>query len=166
MEYKLKTISKDGIAEANAKAERYRFLNQPQEAESICRDVLAADPENQLALRNLGLAITDQFTGNPSDRAAEAERLMGQLKDKYENRYYSGIVYERLAKSQLAAGQLPYAVYGFIEDAMECFKEAEALRPPKNDDALLHWNFCVRILESRPMSEWQRPSTEPAMADF
>jgi tetratricopeptide (TPR) repeat protein len=164
--YKLKTISKDGIAEANAKAERYRFLNQPQEAESICRDVLAADPENQLALRNLGLAITDQFTGNPSDRAAEAERLMGQLKDKYENRYYSGIVYERLAKSQLAAGQLPYAVYGFIEDAMECFKEAEALRPPKNDDALLHWNFCVRILESRPMSEWQRPSTEPAMADF
>jgi tetratricopeptide (TPR) repeat protein len=164
--YKLKTISKEGIAEANAKAERYRFLNQPQEAESICRDVLAADPENQLALRNLGLAITDQFTGNPSDRAAEAERLMGQLKDKYENRYYSGIVYERLAKSQLAAGQLPYAVYGFIEDAMECFKEAEALRPPKNDDALLHWNFCVRILESRPMSEWQRPASEPAMADF
>jgi hypothetical protein len=72
METKLKTISKDGIDEANRKAERYRFLNQPHEAESICRDVLAADPENQLALRNLGLAITDQFTGRPSDRATEA----------------------------------------------------------------------------------------------
>jgi tetratricopeptide (TPR) repeat protein len=166
MESKLKTISKDGIDEANRKAERYRFLNQPHEAESICRDVLAADPENQLALRNLGLAITDQFTGRPTDRAGEAERAIAQLKDKYENRYYSGIVYERLAKSQLAAGQMPHAVYGFLEDAMECFKEAEALRPPKNDDALLHWNFCVRILESRPQSEWQRGSSEPAMADF
>src|SRR3954471_10421583 len=74
MEYNLKTISQAGIDEANRKAERYRFLNQPQEAESICRDVLVTDPENQLALRELGLAITDQFTGHMADRPGEAEK--------------------------------------------------------------------------------------------
>jgi hypothetical protein len=43
----LKPISKDGIPEAISKAELYRNLNEPGEAESICRDILAADPENQ-----------------------------------------------------------------------------------------------------------------------
>jgi hypothetical protein len=73
MDYKPKTITPAGVKEANNKAERYRFLNQPEEAESICLDVLAVDPQNQLAWRNLGLAITDQFTGKASDRHTEAE---------------------------------------------------------------------------------------------
>src|ERR1051325_3850321 len=106
MEFKLKTISAAGVPEANAKAERYRFLNQPMEAESICLDVLAADPNNQLALRNLGLAITDQFTGKPNDRHAEAEAAFSKLTDKYERLYYTGIMHERHAKSLLQAGHL------------------------------------------------------------
>ncbi len=73
MELKLKTISKDGIAEALSKVELYRCLNEPEEAESICHDVLVADPENQLAQRMLALTITDQFEGQSSDRYAEAE---------------------------------------------------------------------------------------------
>ena len=32
------------------KALRYRLLNEPVEAESICRDVLEVDPDNQAAL--------------------------------------------------------------------------------------------------------------------
>lgn len=54
MRFELKTISKSGIAEAIAKAELYRYLNEPEEAESICRDVLAVEPTHQLALRLLG----------------------------------------------------------------------------------------------------------------
>src|ERR1700756_2470305 len=73
MELKLKSISRAGIPEAISKAELYRYLNEPGEAESICRDILAADAENQTALRLLGLSITDQFTGNASDRYSEAE---------------------------------------------------------------------------------------------
>ena len=68
MEYKLKSISQAGIGEANSKAELYRLLNEPEEAESICHDVLATDPENQTALRLLGLAISDQFKGAADDR--------------------------------------------------------------------------------------------------
>ena len=59
MEFTLKTISKAGIPEAISKAELYRSLNEPEEAESICRDILAVEPEHQLALRLLGLAITE-----------------------------------------------------------------------------------------------------------
>ena len=46
MELQLKPISKDGIPEAISKAELYRYLNEPGEAESICRDILnPAEPE-------------------------------------------------------------------------------------------------------------------------
>ena len=75
MELTLKPISKDGIPEAISKAELYRYLNEPGEAESICRDILAADSENQTALRLLGLSITDQFGGSPADRYKEAETI-------------------------------------------------------------------------------------------
>ena len=71
MEHQLKSISKAGIPEAIAKVELYRYLNEPEEAESICRDILAIDPDQQLARRMLGLSITDQFLGITGDRYEE-----------------------------------------------------------------------------------------------
>src|ERR1700749_4418520 len=88
MTYELKRISTAGITEAIAKAQLYRSLNEPEEAESICRDILAIEPRHQLALRLLGLALTDQFTGVSSDRDHEAERCFQQLIDPYERLYY------------------------------------------------------------------------------
>src|ERR1700688_2775314 len=107
MTYELKRISTAGITEAIAKAELYRSLGEPEEAESICRDILAIEPQHQLALRLLGLALTDQFTGRGSDRYRETEEIFRQLKDSYERLYYTGILHERRAKAQLNAGQLP-----------------------------------------------------------
>src|SRR5436190_6137359 len=98
MDLQLKPISKDGIPEAISKAELYRNLNEPGEAESICRDILAADSENQTALRLLGLSITDQFTGTAPDRYSEAETTFQKLTDPYELLYYAGILHERQAK--------------------------------------------------------------------
>jgi hypothetical protein len=95
MELKLKSISLEGVDAALSKAELYRLLNEPEEAESICQDVLAVQPGHQLALRLLGLAVTDQFTGNPADRYSEAENAFQQLTDRYERLYYLGILYER-----------------------------------------------------------------------
>src|SRR5215467_9383633 len=105
MEIALKTISKDGIPEAFSKVDLYRYLHEPEEAESICHDILAADPENQLALRMLGLTITDQFEGQASDRYGEAEKIFGSLSDPYERIYYSGLFHERRAKAQMRAGR-------------------------------------------------------------
>src|SRR5256885_341029 len=47
MAHQLKSISKAGIPEAIAKVELYRYLNEPEEAESICRDILALDPPDE-----------------------------------------------------------------------------------------------------------------------
>lgn len=160
MEYKLKSIHPDGIAEAISKIEVYRYLNEPEEAESICRDILAIEPENQLALRLLGLSITDQFTGGVSDRWGEAEKIFQSLTDRYEQLYYSGLLHERWAKAQLQAGRPPHMVRVLFERALHCFEEAEKIRPEGNDDAILRWNRCVRLLESYLGSEWQKQESE------
>jgi tetratricopeptide (TPR) repeat protein len=156
MEFKLKSISKSGIDKAIAKTETYRYLNEPGEAESICRDILAIDPDNQSALRLLGLAITDQFTGKMSERYDEAETIFQSLTSRYEQLYYAGLLLERRAKAQLRAGRMPHALLALFEEAMYCFEEAEKIRPEGNDDAILRWNRCARLLQSRLGSEWQR----------
>ncbi len=160
MEIQLKSISPGSVAEAISKVETYRYLNEPEEAESICQDILAIEPENQMAQRLLGLAITDQFTGGVGDRAAEAERIFQGLDDPYERSYYTGIARERWAKAQLKAGRPPHMVVPLFESALRCFAEAEQMRPPGNDDAILRWNRCVRLLESRLGHEWQHHESE------
>jgi tetratricopeptide (TPR) repeat protein len=150
MEFKLKTISKAGIPEAISKAELYRSLNEPEEAESICRDILAIEPENQLALRLLGLAITDQFHGDALDRHSEAEELFQKLAERYERLYYTGLLHERRAKAQMHVGRAPHTLAPLFAEAMRCFAEAETIRPADNDDALLRWNRCARLLQSHP----------------
>ena len=149
MEFKLKSISPSGIEKAIAKAEIYRYLNEPGEAESICPDILAIDPDNQAALSRLGLAITDQFKGDPSDRYEEAEQVFQRLTSPYENLYYRGLLLERRAKAQLRAGRPPHSLLALFEEAMYNFEEAEKLRPEDNDDAILRWNRCARLLQSR-----------------
>lgn len=156
MTYQLKTISKDAIPEATAKADWYRLLNEPGEAESICRDILAVDPADQTALRLLGLSITDQFRGAPSDRRAEAEATFQLLAEPYEKTYYMGITRERYAKAQLAAGRPPHTLVVLFEDALSWFERAEQIRPAGNDEAILRWNRCARMLNSLAGSDRER----------
>lgn len=164
MEYQLKRISTDAIDEAVAKAELYRSLNEPEEAESICRDILEIEPSHQLALRLLGLALTDQFTGGGSDRYGETERAFEGLQDPYEQLYYKGILYERRAKAQLNAGNTRVSVLGFFEEALRLFSEAERIRPSGNDDTILRWNRCVRLLQSR-VHGWEKLESDFATFD-
>lgn len=156
MELKLKSISPEGVDSALAKVELYRFLNEPEEAESICHDVLVVQPTHQLALRLLGLAITDQFTGSPSDRHSEAEGIFQQLTDRYERLYYLGLLHERRAKAQLRAGRPPHTLLVLLEEAMRCYEEAERIRPTGNDEAILRWNRCVRLIQRHAESDWHR----------
>ena len=59
--FELKTLSPEGVPAALEKALRYRMLNEPEQAESICEDVLRLEPDNQEALVMLILALTDRF---------------------------------------------------------------------------------------------------------
>jgi hypothetical protein len=148
MEYTLKRIHADGIETAVQKADKYRELNQPEEAESICRDVLAVDPDHQLALRVLGLALTDRFGEAPGARYAEAQEVFGRLRDPYERAFYAGLASEREGKAQLARRVGVRSVLPLFEQALARYAEAETLRPPGNDDAVLRWNSCVRRLRA------------------
>src|SRR3979411_1304632 len=105
MKFKLKPISKAGIPEAISKVELYRSLNEPEEAESICLDILAIEPEHQLALRLLGLAITEQWCGDASHRSEELEKLFQRRVERSERLYYTGLLHERRAKAQMRVGR-------------------------------------------------------------
>jgi tetratricopeptide (TPR) repeat protein len=153
MELKLKTISQNGISEAISKATLYRYLNEPEEAESICHDILAIEPNHQVAWRMLGLAITDQFIGQSWDRFGEAEGAFLRLTDPYEREYYMGLLHERRAKAQMRAGRPAQILVGLFKEAMGHFEEAEKIHPPDNDDAVLRWNRCVRLLQELPHKE-------------
>jgi hypothetical protein len=148
--FELKPLSSDAIPSALAKAERYRLLNEPGEAESICLDVLAVDPGNQPARITLLLALSDQI-GEASGAAARAQEIASQLPGEYERLYFGGLVAERRAKAHLqrggAAGQ---GAYEWLMDALDGFDRASAIRPAGNDDAILRWNACVRLLRRHP----------------
>jgi hypothetical protein len=146
MQFELKRISPESIAEALTKVERYRLLNEPNLAESICLDILSAAPDHQEALIALLLARTDQF-GAGATPAAARELLPRIVKD-YDRAYYGGIVWEREAHAHLRQGRpsSASAAYHALRKAMDLYQEAEAIRPAGNDDAILRWNTCARII--------------------
>ncbi|HXX29669.1 MAG TPA: hypothetical protein VEJ89_03020 [Myxococcaceae bacterium] len=146
----LKRISKDAVPAALQKAERYRLINHPWAAESICLDALQVDPDNQEALVTLLLAITDQFAERGAEAVAEARKLLPRLRDPYRRAYYAGIICERRAKAQLDHGGpgSSTVAYHSLREAMDLYEEAEAQRPPGDDEALLRWNTCLRLLRA------------------
>jgi hypothetical protein len=166
--YELKRISAQAVPAALEKAERYRLLNEPEEAESICRDVLEVEPDNQRALVMLLLALTDQFRHGPAECFRHAQEAAGRLRGEYERHYYSGIIWERRGHARLSqggAGSRP-AAREWIRKAMDFYEKAEPLRPPGNDDAILRWNTCARLsmrygLHAEPEGEFQ-----PMLEDF
>ncbi len=154
--FTLKRLSKEGIAAALEKADKYRLLNEPREAESICLDVLEVDPNNQKALVMLLLARTDQFGNGMAPE--EARSLLPRLENDYKRAYYAGIILERQAKAILNKGTpgAKFDAYEWLQEAMEQFEKAERLRPAGNDEAILRWNACARIImknKMKPRSE-------------
>jgi hypothetical protein len=165
--FAVKPISHESVAGALAKAERYRLLNEPGEAESICRDILEIEPGNQPALVSLLLALTDQI---PQDSRAFADALTiaNRLESPYDRAYYAGIAWERRAKARYNSGghSAHRYAYDWLVNALQLFEEAERLRSPGNDDAVLRWNTCVRYLachkELAPAAE---ESPEPIVSE-
>ena len=145
--FELKPISKGAVGEAIHKAEQYRALNDPEQAESICLDILRVDPENQAVLVLLILSITDQLgSGSGAAGAQRAREIVARLNDQYQRFYYSGIVCERQARALLTRGTSSGFAYEGFREAMEWYAKAEPIRPPQLDDAILRWNSCARTI--------------------
>jgi hypothetical protein len=162
--FELKKLTPEGIERALGKVERYRLLNEPAEAESICRDVLDVDPANQEALVSLILSLTDQFGHEAQGAVGEAQALTARLNDAYDRAYYSGIICERRAAALLrrrTPGSDP-VVYDWYRQAMKSYEEAERIRPEGNDDPLVRWNTCARSIVRHRL----RPATSPPEQTF
>jgi len=156
--FELKPLNTDAIPAALDKAMRYRLLNEPGAAESICLDILQIDADNQQALVTRLLAMADRLATGYWVGDTQIQEVLGRLTDEYECVYYTGIVWERRAKARLAKGSpgANYAAYDWFREAMEWFEKAEAIRPAGNDDAILRWNSCARVIMSNnlgPRSE-------------
>jgi hypothetical protein len=160
----LKTLTEEAIPAALEKAERYRFLNEPAEAESICLDVLRVAPDHQQAIITLLLAVTDRFAKGYGVSDTQAKELLGRITGQYEQAYYRGLLAERRAKAKLAAGGGGSAwAYGLLREAMGWYEKAEAVRPPGNDDALLRWNTCARIIVRNSLVPRDDDASEPVL---
>ena len=151
-QFELKSISENAVDSALEKAVWYRALNESLEAESICRDVLEVDPDHQLAIATLLLALTDQFASGLGNRVRESRELGKSLNSDYEKEYYSGLISERRAKCQYQKG-IPgcgHLAYEGLGEAMDHYEKAQKLSPEGNDDAVLRWNTCARMIDANP----------------
>jgi tetratricopeptide (TPR) repeat protein len=165
--FPLKPISPNGIDGALAKAERYRLLGEPNEAESICRDILEIEPKNRQAHISLILALTDEIPQEASSFARAMEAIPS-LESPYDRAYYSGIAWERRAKALYGLkgpGSSGY-VHEWIVKALQFFEEAERLRPEGNDSSILRWNACVRFLEHhKELAPKAEEAPEPILSE-
>lgn len=156
--FELKPISKDTIPAAFERAERYRQMNEPLDAESICLDILNIDPDNQRALETLLLAISEQFGAGLYPAYEKAMDILCRLKEVSSRTFYEGLIYERRAKALLklnglGAGKM---AYGWFKKAMHSYDMAIELGPPRKDDAVLRWNTCARVIMQNPEVEPER----------
>ncbi len=148
--FDLKPLSKEAIPKAIDRAKQYRQLNQPWHAESICRDVYAVDPDHQQNLIILFLAITDQFVNEKNGKSMQdAEEIIDKLRDEYQRDYAHGIVYERQASSAIRRGgpRANYIAYYHILRALEYYEKSAKSHPDKNEESILRYNTCVRMIE-------------------
>jgi hypothetical protein len=162
MQFELKRLSPEAIPAAMERAERYRLLNEPVQAESISLDILAVEPDNQQALVGLLLSLSEQFGDNITEKLDRAWSILPKLKDEYQRAYYQGILLERQARLYMRS-EAPgsnFSAYDLFSEAMRLYEKAERLRPPGNDEALLRWNTCARTisaakLEPRPLDDFR-----------
>lgn len=150
--FELKTLSKASIPAALQKAERYRLLNEPYEAQSICLDILQVDPGNQEASIMLLLAYTDTFKDEIFPAFNKALDILERLGDAHCQIYYHGIINERRAKAHLDKGGPSSAqiAYDWYMQAMADYERALQYCSPGNEDAALRWNTCARIMNENP----------------
>jgi hypothetical protein len=146
--FELKSLHKEAVPAALEKAKHYRLLNEPGAAESICLDILQIEPDNQTALITLVLAMSDRFGKDYAISDSRIQDYLSQIHDDYERTYYTGIIYERRAKTALSRGTpgSEFTAYDLFRQAMNWFEKAEAVRPDGNDDVILRWNGCARII--------------------
>ena len=167
-QFQLNPISRESIPRAIQKAERYRLINQSWAAESICRDILEIDSANQQVLVMFVLALTDQLADDHGRVMRLVEESLPRITDAYQRAYYTGIASERSGQALLHRGGMGSGsmAYDALRNAMQWYERAEAIRPAGNDDSILRWNTCARLISGNSQLVPHTESAyEPALED-
>lgn len=164
-QFELKPLAKESIEPALDKAEHYRLLNQPRLAESICLDILEVDAGNQQASVILLLALTDQFKQSSTKAAKQAIELANSLKDEYSRVYYTGIIHERQGAAALNSTSPggDFDAYEWYREAMDFYEKANEVNKGENDDPILRWNTCARIIMEHHLRERPDDNYQPML---
>ena len=165
--FELKPLSKEAIPAALEKASCNRFLNEPVEAESICLDILEVEPQNQQAIITLILSLTDQFRYDLGSAFTKARELFARLNDEYSRIYYRGIICERRARAHMDRGGpgSGHLAYDWLRQAMDAYETAIDKSLTGNDDAILRWNACARMINHNPSVEPAEQETRETMLE-
>ena len=153
--FEIKDLHSEAVPAALERAKHYRLLNEPGAAESICLDILKIEPDNQEVLVILVLAMSDRFAKDYTISDSQIKDYLSRIQDEYQNTYYTGIIYERRAKACLSGGPAgsESTAFELFRQAMNWFEKAEAISPEGNDDTILRWNGCARIITSNNLSQ-------------
>ena len=154
--FELKPLSTDAIPAALAQgravsaAERTRrggehLPGHPPRRSSRPESAGHHDPRDHRPVREQRLA----------GHVARARELVARLEDEYERLYYEGIVCERRGRAHLAQGRQAsgFLAYDWLKAAMGLFERANQKSPTGNDEAVLRWNACARVLMRHPELE-------------
>ena len=165
--FELKPLSKEAIPAALDKASCYRFLNESVEAESICLDILEVEPQNQQAIITLILSLTDQFKHDLGSAFTRARELFPRLNDDYSRIYYRGIICERRARAHLDRGGpgCGHLAYDWLRQAMDAYETSIDRSLTGNDDAILRWNACARMINNNSSVEPAEHETRETMLE-
>jgi hypothetical protein len=151
MNLELKPLPGGDLAEALALAERCRTSGEPEEAESVCLDVLDANPQDERALVLLLLVRTDLLERGLPGAVDRARELLPRMASEFDRAYYGGVICERQAKYLLRqrGKRTGFVAYDWFRYAMEEYEAAMALEPERQEP-VLRWNACARTLMRNP----------------
>jgi hypothetical protein len=149
-------IDKDSIEDVLERAKQYRSLLQPDMAISICMDIFAVDKNNQDALVIYILALTDQLS--QSESKVHQKKITDSIKrldSKFLQHYYSGIFFERQARSLLKHSMSRSFAYEAFIEAIAEFEIAEKMAPEHCADPILRYNSCIRTIKKENLQPRQ-----------
>ncbi len=149
-------IDKDSIEDVLERAKQYRSLLQPDMTISICMDIFAVDKNNQEALVIYILALTDQLS--QSESKVHQKKITDSIKrldSKFLQHYYSGIFFERQARSLLKHSMSRSFAYEAFIEAIAEFEIAEKMAPEHCADPILRYNSCIRTIKKENLQTRQ-----------
>ena len=149
-------IDKGSIEDVLERAKQYRSLLQPDMAISICMDIFAVDKNNQEALVIYILALTDQLS--QSESKVHQKKITDSIKrldSQFLQHYYSGIFFERQARSLLKHSMSRSFAYEAFIEAIAEFEIAEKMAPEHCADPILRYNSCIRTIKKENLQPRQ-----------